>query len=163
MTQNNGMSANKFVTSGKTKLVQGSILMPELGNLRLLVVPSSMTGKPEGGLYTLLEKKWKTAKAEFKGWYAQQMDFKLGSIRTTAVQSDTWLVHCLCVDVKGKVDEKALKACVTKLAAMAKYERASVHVSTLVTDQMPEIMDLLNVEMIEKGTSVYFYQEKEQA
>lgn len=161
MNQNNGMSPNKFVTHGKTKLVKGSILMPELGNLRLLIVPCSETGKPDGDLYSLLEKKWKTAKAEFKGWYAQHMDFKLGSVHTTAVQSDTWLLHCLCIDKNDKVDAKALAACVKKVASMAKYERGSVHVSTLVTDQMPEIMDMMNTEMIEKGTSVYFYQEQE--
>lgn len=161
MNQSKGMSPNKFVTHGKTKLVNGSILMPELGNLRLLVVPSSETGKPDGELYTLLEKKWKSAKAEFKGWYAHHMDFKLGSVHTTAVQSDTWLLHCLCINKKGEVDTAALAACVKKVAAMAKYERGSVHVSTLVTDQMPEIMDLMNSEMIEKGISVYFYQEQE--
>mgnify|MGYP001559346668 CR=1 FL=1 len=98
--------------------------------------------------------------AELTGWYSNHIDFKLGSLHTTAVQSDVWLVHALCIDKTGKVDAKAVTACVKKIAVMARYERASVHVSTLVTDEMPEVMDMMNVEMIEKGTSVYFYEEK---
>ena len=56
MTQDNKMAPNKFVTHGKTKLVRGSILMPELSNLRLVIVPCSETGKPESALYTLLDR-----------------------------------------------------------------------------------------------------------
>ena len=155
----NKMSENKFVTHGKTKLVQGTILTPELGNLRLILVPSSEKGDGGSDLYNLLSRKWKQARAELKGWYSNHIDFKLGNIQSTAVQSDTWVVHCLFEDKNGKVNEKALASCVKKLADLAKYEKASVHVSTLTTSALPQLSPLLVTNMIEKGITVYFYEE----
>ena len=156
----NVMRPNSFVTHGKTKLVQGSVLMPELGNLRLIFVPCSETGKPDGEIYKLLDKKWRNARAEFKGWYSNHMNFKLGFTQTTCVQSDVWLIQSLCINKLGKVDDKALLTCVKKISEMAKIDKASIHISTIVTDEMPQIMDMLNTECIEKGISVYFYQEQ---
>ncbi len=155
----NKMSENKFVTQGKTKLVKGTILTPELGNLRLVLVPCSEKGDAKSDLYDLLNRKWKQARAELKGWYSNHINFKLGNIQSTAVQSDTWVVHCLCEDKDGVLNEKALAACIKKVADLAKYERASVHVSTLVTSKVPQLSELLVKELLEKGTSVYFYEE----
>lgn len=151
------MNPNKFLTNGKTKLVKGSILNPELGNLRLIFVPCSETGQPASKLHHVLDTKWKQAKAELKGWYASNVNFKLGSIHTTAVQSDTWLVHALCTDKDGNTSEKALQSCVKKLSDLAKYEKGSVHVSMLTVDENPALANLLLTECIEKGISVYFY------
>jgi len=158
MTENK-MSENKFVTNGKTKLVQGSILTPEGSSLRFVFVPCSESGVGEDALHGLLSRKWKQAKAELKGWYSHHVNFKLGNIKDTAVQSDTWLVHCLVADKTGKVNDKALASCVKKVADLAKFERASVHVSTLVTEDMPQLLPLLQTEMIEKGITVLFYEE----
>lgn len=155
----NKMSENKFVTHGKTKLVQGTILTPELGNLRLILVPSSEKGDASSDLYNLLSRKWKQARAELKGWYSNHINFKLGNIQSTAVQSDTWVVHCLFEDKDGKVNEKALASCVKKLADLAKFEKASIHVSVLSTNAVPTLPDLLTAECVNKGTSVYYYEE----
>jgi len=153
------MGENKFVTQGKTKLVTGTILTPELGNLRLVLVPCSEKGDAKSDLYDLLNRKWKQARAELKGWYSNHINFKLGNIQSTAVQSDTWVVHCLCEDKEGKVDSKALVACVKKLADLAKFERASIHVSALMVKAIPSLPNLLTTECINKGTTVYYYEE----
>jgi ABC-type Zn2+ transport system substrate-binding protein/surface adhesin len=42
---------------------------------------------------------------------------------------------------------------------MAKYERATVHVSNILTDAVPEINDLLTTELVDQGVAVCFYQE----
>jgi hypothetical protein len=42
---------------------------------------------------------------------------------------------------------------------MAKYERASIHVSTLLTDSIPELQESLTKELVENGVSVYYYEE----
>lgn len=155
----NKMSENKFFTHGKTKLVKGTILTPELGNLRLVLVPCNEKGDGKSELYDLLNRKWKQARAELKGWYSNHIDFKLGNIQSTAVQSDTWVVHCLFEDKNGKVNDKALASCVKKVADVAKFEKASVHVSTLITEKLPQLSPLLVSELVEKGISVYFYEE----
>jgi hypothetical protein len=151
------MNPNKFLTNGKTKLVKGSILNPELGNLRLIFVPCSQSGLPNTRLHHLLETKWKQTNVELKGWRASNINFKLGSIQTTAVQSDTWIVHALCMNDNNETDEKALATCVKKLSDLAKYEKGSVHVSMLTVEENPTIGDLFLTKCIENGVSVYFY------
>jgi len=42
---------------------------------------------------------------------------------------------------------------------MALYERASLAVSTLLTEAIPELHDLLTKELVEYGVSVLFYVE----
>lgn len=160
MNNNNSADvAKKFMVHGKTKLINGTILTPELAGLRLIMTAASETGKPEDELYTLLDKKWKTAKTEFKGWYQHHVNFKLGNVHTTAVQSDTWIVHCLFLNKDGDVDEKALASCMKKMCETAKSERGSVHVSTLLTGSIPNLVDLLQEYLVEKGVNVYFYEE----
>lgn len=151
--------AKKFAVLGKTKLLKASILSPELAGLRLILTAASKTGKPESDLYKLLDKKWKTASTELKGWFQHQVTFKLGNIHTTATQSDTWIVHALFLNEKGEVDEKALESCMKKLAETARYERGSVHVSTMLTNSVPKLNELLNTHLVEKGISVYYYEE----
>jgi hypothetical protein len=150
---------NKFAVQGRTKLIKSSILMPEMGGLRLVLVPASETGKPDSELYNLLDKKWKSAKAELKGWNQYHVDFKMGNLHTTAVNSDIWLVHALFLKEDGTVDEKALTTCLTKLLKMAQEEKASIHVSTLLADTLPNLAEMMQTAFLEKGVSVYFYQE----
>lgn len=164
--QENKMQPNPFVTHGKTRVVQGTILSPEMGNLRLVFVPCSESGKPDTNLHVLLNKKWRTVAAELKGWYANHVNFKLGNIQTTAVNSDVWVVHALCLAVDKEtgavsLDEKALASCMTKLSALAKYEKGSIHVSNLTVNALPEVVQLLTENMVEKGIAVAFYNEPE--
>lgn len=150
---------NKFSTQGKTKVVKGTILTPEMAGLRMILTAAPESGKPEDELYQLLDKKWKNAKAEFKGWYQHHVNFKLGNIHETAVQSDTWIVHLLFVKKDGTVDAKALDTCLKKLAEKAKFERASVHVAKVLTETYPTLEALLQTALIEKGITVYYYEE----
>lgn len=158
---------NKFQQPGKVKVIQGSILAPENAGLRFVLNINNMKGSPESPLYALFEKKWKQVKAEAKGWYNTRTGlgprpYKLGSVNVTAVQSDTWVLHMLCQDEELSTDEKALTTCLKEVCKMAKYERATVHVSTLLTSVVPELTDLLNTELVEQGVSVYFYEEPEE-
>lgn len=154
------MSENKFQVKGKTKLVKGSILTPEGGGLRLVLNITNMAGKAEGPLYPIFEKKWKKVKEEVKGWYSTKTGaYKLGAINSTAVQSDVWVVHCLAQDDQLHVDAKGLEDCLKKVCATALYEKASLHVSSLLTSQVPGLEDLLTKCLVEKGVSVFFYEE----
>lgn len=153
-------NVNRFQAQGRTKVIKGSILAPETAGLRFVLSVTNLAGKPENPLYPVFDKKWTKVKQEARGWFATKTGaYKLGAINTTAVQSDVWVLHMLCQDEKLKTDVKALEACLVQICKSAKYERASVHVSTLLTDAMPELGALLTSELIEKGVSVYFYQE----
>lgn len=152
---------NRFQQQGKTKIIKGSILAPENAGLRFVLSVANLAGKPDDNpLYPLFEKKWKKVREEARGWYATKTGaYKLGAVNTTAVQSDTWVIHLLCQDVDQHTDSPALESCLKQVCKMAKYERATVHVSTLLTDAVPEMTELLKTELLEQGVSVYFYDE----
>jgi hypothetical protein len=149
----------KFVQKGKVKVVKGSILTPEYAGLRLIINFVNSSGKPEGPLYQIFDKKWKKIKEETKGWYASRVNFKLGEVSTIAVQSDTWVINCLCQDELMAVQEKALDNCVKKISDMAKNEKASVHVSSLLLQSYPELMNKLNKNLVDVGINVSVYEE----
>lgn len=152
--------AKQFQPQGRVKLIKGSILAPENAGLRFVLNIANMAGKVESPLYPLFEKKWPTVKREVKGWFnARDGKFKVGALNTNAVQSDTWVINMLCQDVDSKTDTTGLATCLKEICKMAKYERASVHVSTLLTDVIPELQELLTKELVENGVSVYFYEE----
>jgi len=151
---------NRFQPQGKTKTIKGTILAPENAGLRFVLSVNNMAGKPENPLFPIFEKKWKQVKQESRGWFATKTGaYKLGAINTTAVQSDTWVLHMLCQTEDLQTDLGALEVCLKKVNDMAKYEKASVHVSMLLVDLIPELPDLLTKYMLQTGTSVYYYEE----
>lgn len=150
---------NLFAAKGKTKVVKGTILAPENAGLRFVLNSFSLSGKPEGDLFALFDKKWSRVRAESRGWYATRQNFKLGSINNTAVQSDTWVLTMLVKNEDGELQESALDACLKKVCDMAKYEKATVHVSSLLTAEIPILADKLTSALIDNGVSVVFYEE----
>ncbi len=153
-------TVKKFQTLGKTKLVKGTILSPEPAGLRFVLSVNNMVGKAETKLHSVFDKKWKKVREETRGWYANKTGaYKLGAINTTAVQSDTWVIHMLCQDKDLNLDDKAVEECLKKVCDLAKYEKATVHISSLLKEMIPSLNDLLNKYLVEKGISVYTYEE----
>lgn len=154
---------NRFQPQGKTKVIKGSILAPENAGLRFVLSVNNLAGKPDNHpLYALFEKKWKKVKEEARGWYATKTGaYKLGAVNTTAVQSDTWVIHMLCQDEKQVTNVAGLEKCLKEVCKSAKYERATVHVSNLLTNAVPELIGLLKTQLVDQGVSVYFYEEPE--
>lgn len=150
----------KFKKQGKTKTVHGSISMPELSGLRLVLVLCSLSGKPDGDVYSVLTNKWKNAAADLKGWHQYQVDYKLGNIKETCVQSDVWLLHTLCLKKDGTMDDKALDSCLKKIAKLAKDEKASVHISAIHLKDFPGLNEKLGKALLEDGVTVYVYEEQ---
>ena len=151
---------NKFQPKGRVKVVNSSIVAPHNAGLRFVLNVANMAGKAESPLYSVFEKKWPKVKQEVKGWFNTRTGaYKLGAVNTLAVQSDTWAVNMLCQDEKLKTDAEGLKKCLQEVCKMAKFEQATVHVSTLLTDAIPELQDLLTSELVDKGVSVSYYEE----
>ena len=151
---------SQFQVKGSVKVIKGSILTPHNAGLRFILNINNMAGKPESPLYPIFEKKWKKVREEARGWYTNKTGaYKLGAVSTTAVQSDTWVIGMLCQDDKFETETKAVETCLKEVCKMAKYEKATVHVSTLLTDALPELEAMLQTELVSNGVSVYFYQE----
>lgn len=150
---------NKFSPKGKVKVVKGSILTPEYAGLRLILNFVNKNGKPEGPLYDIFDKKWKKIKEETKGWYASRINFKLGEVSTIAVQSDTWVMNCLCQNEENAVQETALDDCIKKISSIAKNEKASVHVPNVLLQSFPKLMEKLNNQLVDSGVNVSIYEE----
>lgn len=157
------MTENRFQPQGKTKVIKGSIIAPENAGLRFVLSVFNLAGKTDDHpLYPTFEKKWPKVKSEARGWFATKTGaYKIGAVNTTAVQSDTWVIHLLCQDENLATDEVGLEKCLKEVCKMAKYERATVHVSSLLTNAVPELAALLQTNLINQGVSVYFYDESQ--
>lgn len=154
-------NVKKFQNPGKFRTIKGTILAPENAGLRFVLSVNNMAGKHDNHpLYSLFDKKWKKVKEEAKGWYATKTGaYKLGATNVTAVQSDTWVIHMLCQNENQQTDVKALEDCLKKVSESAKYEKASVHVSSLLTKAIPELLPLINTHLVQNGLNVSLYDE----
>jgi hypothetical protein len=151
---------NKFQPQGRVKIIQGSILTPHEGGLRFVLNLANMKGTAESPLYPLFEKKWPKVKQEAKGWYNTRTGaYKLGALSVISTQSDVWIVQLLCQDAELKTDLVGLKTCLKEVCKQAKAERASVHISTLLTAAIPELSDMVQDQLVENGVSVCYYEE----
>ena len=160
MTLDNKLD-NKFQQSGRVKVVNGSILFPENAGLRFILNVANTAGKPESPLYPVLDKKWPKVKQEVRGAWAQKTGaFRLGTISSnTAVQSDIWAITMLCQDDNLKTDVVALGKSLKEVAKLAKYERASICISSLLTEAIPELQNLATTELVNQGIAVSYYNE----
>jgi hypothetical protein len=162
MTTTNEKQPNKFQPAGRVKEVKGSILTPENGGLRFILSLANLAGKNEGNpLLPIFDRKWPKVKAEARALYATKTGaYKLGKVvGTTATQSDVWIIHCLVQDEQLNVDLNAVSSCLKEVCKMAKYEKASIHVSSLLTNLIPELPDLLQQQVVSQGVAVSFYEE----
>lgn len=152
---------NKFQSQGKVKVIKGTILAPENAGLRFVLSVNNLAGKPDSNpLYPIFDKKWKKVKEEAKGWYATKTGaYKLGAVNTTAVQSDTWVIHMLCQDENFVTDGRALETCLKQVATKAKYEHASVHISSVLLEALPKLKELITPVLVSQGVNVSVYEE----
>lgn len=150
---------SRFVAKGRSKVVVGSVLNPENAGLRVIVNFVGLDGTFNAPLDKALTTKWLNVRKANYEWYSNQFMFKAGNINTTAVASDVFVCNVLARGKDGKIDPKALALGIKKLADYAKYEKASVHVSSVLTNEIPELEGMLTASLVDTGTNVYYYQE----
>lgn len=156
MTETTDMK--KFQIAGKTKTVQGSILNPENAGLCFVLNVANLAGKTDAPIYNVFQKKWGKVRQEARGWYTTKTGaYKAGAVQTVAVQSNVWVLNLLCQDEELKTDVAGLEKSLKEVCKMAKYENATVHVSSLLVDAVPEMIELLKKHVLTNGVSVYFY------
>lgn len=152
---------SRFITKGKFKEINGTILQPENAGLRIVFSVAAMNGDTSHKAFDLFNKKWPTLKQDVKFWHINKNGFsyKLGELLTTAVQSDVWVLSVLCLDDNLSLDETALRSGLKKIVEKTKYEKATIHISSLFLESYPVLKSLLTEEVINQGLHVYTYNE----
>lgn len=150
---------SKFATKGRVKEADPSttIINPESSGLRFVLVPVSESGKFEGTLPERLSKTWVRTKESYKDWFASQRNFKLGEISDVMVASDIWVIFTMCLNKNGKVSKDGLNSCLAKVASMAKYEKASVHLAPEVQALSKTMNKLIDSNFTVNGINTYLY------
>jgi hypothetical protein len=151
----------RFQQPGRVKTINGTILQPQNAGLRFVLNIANTAGKVDGPLYKILDKKWPKIKQEVRGSFATKTgSYKLGSIANNlAIQSDVWAISILCQDDKQVTDLEAVKKCLKEVCKLATDEKASVHISTVLTDEIPELEGLVTQELVTNGIAVLYYKE----
>jgi hypothetical protein len=122
---------------------------------------ANTAGKMESPLYPIIDKKWANVKKEVRGWYVNKTGaYKLGAVHSVAIQSDVWAISCLVQDENLNTDLTAFKTALKEVAKMAKYERAGVHISSALTDEVPELKELVEEMLLGQGVNVVYYEEE---
>lgn len=147
---------NKFVTPGKFRQATSVITAPDNSGLRFVLNPIDASSKLATPVNEILTKRWKEAKTQAKSWASNIATYKMGEVQTVAVQSDVWVVNMLILDADCKVDEVALEKSLKKIAAMAKYERATVHASDMLMD-IPSFGTHCKTHLLDEGLSLWVY------
>ncbi len=153
-------NVNRFAKAGMVKNCAGSVLTPQNSGLKMILAVVSQTGEYESPFFNMITKRFSKVKADYREAFVTQQGLKLGNVNTSAITSESWIMTAVCLDKKNKLDKKALEDCIKKLVSVAKYEQASLHLSTLLLQEMPALKKLLPATALANGVNVYVYDEK---
>jgi hypothetical protein len=120
-----------------------------------------------GGFAQFVRRKWPHVQQEFKIWAASQpLDFSLGHVHSTQVQTNLWMVHMIAQrgygpSVKPRIQYEALQSCLRQTAHLATELNAKVHMPRIGTGQArgqwSVIEDLVRTELCERDIEVIVY------
>lgn len=155
---------NRFTPMGKMQQAPAgaSVLSPINAGTRMIVNFVSLgPSKFDQKLDKMLERIWNKVRQDYFAWSGDIRGFKLGSIKDTLVNSDIMILSLLVRDKDGIVDAAALEKALQNLAAFAKYEKGSIHVSELLIEEVPALKELVKKYIAETGINCYFYDSPE--
>lgn len=147
----------KFTQPGRIRQASSPITNPENAGLRLIFTVCSDNGKYDSPLFNILSKRWAKVKENYRAAYVNREKFKLGATVNTATASDIWVLQAVVFDSEGKLSESHLDQAIKELTALAKYEKASVHVSEQDLTDVPGLKDKLEKILVPDGVSLYLY------
>jgi len=135
----------KFLLGNLKYVKNGDASIPHSADNRVILFLGDISGELETDLAKKLIKRWDKTRAEFRGWYRGQQNFKLGQILTITVQTDTTLL-CLLALNKGELDLAALKTAMISAGKFANQNKFNIHINK----------DNINWETIEPILYEYF-------
>jgi hypothetical protein len=147
---------SRFVTPGRFRQASSELVVPENSGLRFILNPINTKADFDNEINLTLSKKWRKVREDGKGWYANRTNFKTGECQSVAIQSDVWVINFIILDEANKVIEGAFEPAMKKIAALAKYEHASIHISSKMME-LPGFEAAAQSQFIDNGMSVYVY------
>lgn len=146
-----------------------SVIAPINAGLRFIpnfvsIVPTMPgTGKSNfsSPLDITLERIWRKVKQDYYSKSADLRTFKLGSIFDTLCSSDIFVVGMVVKNEEGLIVADALVAALKNLAKYAKSEKASLHISEHLSDDVPALRELIQLHCADVGVNCYFYANQE--
>lgn len=150
---------NQFTPKGKIQNAPSNyIITNPLGSgLRVIVNFVSQLVKFDDVLDLTLGRVWRKVKEDYFLWGYDLRSFKLGNIKDTLVNSDIIVVNLLVKDKNNIIDAVALESALVKLQKFVKLEKASIHISNLLTKDVPALQDLVERHCVNNGINCYFY------
>lgn len=150
---------SKFTPRGKLQDAQPgcSVISPMNSGLRLIVNFVSIKPSFTQPLDLMIDRIWKRVKQDYYGWAGDLRNFKLGSIKDSLCASDIMVVNLLVKNEDGIVDAPALETALQKLTNFAKTEKASLHFSDHLVNEVPGLRDLADKYCATNGVNCYFY------
>lgn len=149
---------NKFMKVGTLRPVNGTVVSPQGGGLKLVLLTVTTKGGLDCPMVDILTKKWAKVKENlFKINSYRTPEYGLGYITDLAVQSDVWVMNLMCRDDAGTLHLSGLKKCLANVAKLANYEKASVHLSEHLVAKYPEFVNLIKSELLDNGIDVVYY------
>jgi len=149
-------AVNKFIQKGKFREAKSALVAPENSGLRFVLNPMDVKATFQNSINVTVATKWKKVREEGKAWHANQSGFKLGEMQSVAVQSDVWVLNLVLLSESGNTTKVSLDAAFKKAAAMAKYEKASIHMSQDMLNY-DDCKEMATKHFIDEGINVYVY------
>lgn len=150
-----------FGKKGSVKTIDATILSPQQGGLKLILSVARLDGALDNPMMELFSKRWANFRKELASLYATRTGaYKLGFVgEPYCVQSDVWVMHCVCLNAKGKFDLDGFRECLKALCKKAEVERAGVHISNILVNKFPKMTKLVEEELTNNGVNVLYYNE----
>ena len=147
---------SKFITPGRFRQASSELVVPENAGLRFILNPINTKADFTHDINVTINKKWRKVREDGKGWFANRTNFKVGESQSVAIQSDVWVINMIVLDDNNEVIEGAFEGALKKVAALAKYEHASIHIASSMLD-LVGFEDAANSQFIDSGLNVYVY------
>lgn len=147
---------NKFIPQGKFRHAKSAIVAPENSGLRFVLNPLDVKATFENPVNVTVANKWKKVREEGKAWCANRSGFKLGELQSVAVQSDVWVLNLVLLGEKGESSKDSIESAFKKASALAKYEKASVHMAEDML-KFAGCEELATKYFLNEGLNVYLY------
>ena len=160
---NQPFDMSRFTQKGKMQdAPKGqSVIAPINAGLRF--IPNFVSIKPSftSPLDIMLERIWRKVKQDYYSKSAEPRTFKLGAIFDTLCSSDIFVIGMVVKDEEGRIVADALETALQNLAKYAKSEKASLHISEHLSNDVSALRELVQRHCADVGVNCYFYSNPE--